>query len=100
MPPLTLASPYAPGRWIDDPVHRDWLAAEARAQFAFFRASLRPDGRFDVLRFDGSPIAGAPQELHTTTRLVHSYALGEMWGEPDCAAIIDAGVVPTLDTRA
>lgn len=68
------------------------MAAEARAQFAFFRSSLRPDGRFDVLRFDGSPIAGAPQELHTTTRLVHSYALGEMWGEPDCAAIIDAGM--------
>lgn len=31
MPPLTLASPNAPGRWIDDPVHHDWLAAEARA---------------------------------------------------------------------
>ena len=37
---------------------------------------LRADGGFDVLGWDGTPIPGSAQELHTTTRLVHSYALG------------------------
>lgn len=92
MTSLPVASKDFSGRWIDDPVHLAWLAAEARAQFAFFRCSLRPDGRFDALDLDGSPIAGVTQELHSTTRLVHSYALGQIWGEPDCAAIIDAGM--------
>jgi sulfoquinovose isomerase len=87
-----IASSNCPGLWLDDPSHRNWLAAEARAQFAFFRRSLRPDGRFDALDLEGQPIAGAPQELHSTTRMVHSYALGQIWGEPDCAAVIDAGM--------
>lgn len=89
--PLPLAAPDAPGRWLDDPVHRAWLAAEAGAQLAFFRRSLRADGRFATLDLDGTPLDG-PQELHTTTRLVHSYALAKAWGEPDCHAIIDAGM--------
>jgi sulfoquinovose isomerase len=92
MPRSLHASPDFPGHWINDPLHRDRLAAEARAQFAFFRNSLRPDGRFDVLDLEGRPIPGVPQELHSTTRLVHSYGLGHIWGEPDCQAIIDAGM--------
>lgn len=86
-----LASPAAP-RWIDDPQHRDWLAAEARRQFAFFRASPRKDGGFHVLAHDGTPLPGEVQELHTTTRLVHSYALGHRAGVAGCEAIIDAGI--------
>ena len=80
------------GNWVDDPVHRAWLQDQARAQFGFFRRSLRNDGRFDTLGLDGSPLAGGVQELHTTTRAVHSYALGKMTGEADCDAIIDAGM--------
>lgn len=92
MPHGPLASSDAQGNWRSDALHRDWLAAEARAQFAFFRRSLRADGRFDILDVAGAPIAGGPQELHTTTRLVHSYALGHLWGEPDCLPIVDAGM--------
>ncbi len=87
-----IASPDFKGKWADDAVHRDWLQDQAQAQFAFFRRSLRPDGRFEVLGLDGTPIVGAAQELHVTTRMVHSYALGKLAGEPDCDAIINAGM--------
>ena len=61
--------------WLNDGTHRAWLLADARRQLQFFQRSLKPDGGFDVLDVDGQPIAGVPQELHTTARLVHSYAL-------------------------
>lgn len=80
------------GSWLDDPVHRAWLAADARRQLDFFRASLRADGGFDVLKWNGSPLDEAPQELHTTTRLVHSYVLGQAFGDAGAAPIIDAGM--------
>ena len=80
------------GGILHDPVHRDFLRAEALRQLAFFRPSLRADGGFDVLEVDGRPIAGAPQELHTTTRLVHSYALAHSAGAPDAAPVVDAGL--------
>lgn len=86
-----IASPDYPGNWVDDPVHRVWLQDQAKAQFAFFRRSLRPDGRFDALALDGAPMAGV-QELHSTTRMVHSFALGKLAGEADCDAMIDAGM--------
>jgi mannose/cellobiose epimerase-like protein (N-acyl-D-glucosamine 2-epimerase family) len=77
---------------LDDPAHRAALADDARAQLDFFRASLNAAGGFDLLDHQGRAIAGHPQELHATTRLIHSYALGHAWGAPDCAAIIDAGM--------
>jgi sulfoquinovose isomerase len=92
MTKLPIADPSATGSWTRDPVHRAYLAADARAQFGFFRRSLRPDGRFDALDHDGAPIPGQPQELHSTTRMVHSYALGQLWGEAGGEAIIDAGM--------
>ena len=68
------------------------MKADALRQLDFFRASLRSDGGFDVLDYTGTPLPGHPQELHTTTRLVHSYALGKIAGARDCEAMIDAGV--------
>ena len=92
-----IAQPDFPGNWADDPLHQAWLQDQARAQFGFFRHSLRSDGRFDCLDPQGNPLPGGVQELHTTTRLVHSYALGKQLGGelvavPDCDAIIDAGM--------
>jgi len=78
--------------WLDDDAHRAFLERDARRQLAFFRASLRPDGGFDVLDLDGRPLPGVPQELHTTTRLVHSFALGRAFGDGDADAVIDAGI--------
>lgn len=88
-------SPLASGdaqSWLADPVHRAWLLADAMRQLAFFRPSLRADGGFDVLAWDGSPLPREPQELHTTTRLVHSYALGKAAGCEGADGIIDAGM--------
>ena len=82
----------AAGRWLDDPVHRAFLAADARRQLDFFRPSLRRDGGFDVLAWDGSPLPDTAQELHTTTRLVHSYAIGKAFGDRGADRIIDAGM--------
>lgn len=73
-------------------MHLDWLRIDAQRQLDFFRPSLRADGGFDVLTWDGTPLPDAPQELHTTTRLVHSFALGMSFGDPDCDRIIDAGM--------
>lgn len=80
------------GAILLDPVHRAFLRDEARRQLGFFEASMREDGGFDVLEADGRPIAGAPQELHTTTRLVHSFALAHSAGMADAGRIIDAGL--------
>ena len=59
---------------------------------AFFNASLRPDDGFYVLGHDGAPLDNTVQELHTTTRLTHSYALGKLAGQGGCDALIDKGM--------
>jgi mannose/cellobiose epimerase-like protein (N-acyl-D-glucosamine 2-epimerase family) len=78
--------------WLEDPAHRDWLRTDALRQIDFFRRSLRGDGGFDALDIDGSPIPDAPQELHATTRMVHSYAMAHVAGAPDCTGLIEAGL--------
>jgi sulfoquinovose isomerase len=82
----------ADASWLTDGTHRAWLIADARRQFKFFQRSLKADGGFDILGLDGSPIAGVPQEIHTTARLVHAYALGKAIGWPGAEAIVDAGL--------
>ena len=78
--------------WLQDPDHRAWLRAEADRQFGFFRASLNPAGGFHTLGYDGKPLPGALQELHSTTRLVHSYALGRTLGVAGADEIVDQGM--------
>lgn len=80
------------GHWINDPVHRAFLENDAHAQLAFYRKALRADGAFDVLAIDGTPIAGSAQQLHNTTRMVHSYALASLWGAKGHDDMIDAGM--------
>lgn len=77
---------------LTDPAHRAFLMQDARRQLDFFRASLKADGTFATLAPDGGALPDGPQELHTTTRLVHSYALAKAAGEGGCDAIIDAGI--------
>ncbi len=83
---------HSPEAWLSDGEHRAWLHQDAGRQLDFFRASLRRDGGFDVLDWQGQPLAREPQELHTTTRMVHSYALGQAFGFAGCADMIEAGM--------
>ena len=78
--------------WLQDGTHQIWLRTQAFRLLDTFRTSLRRDGGFDVLGSDTTPLPCGPQELHTTTRLIHSFALGKLFGAPDCDDIIDAGM--------
>ncbi|WP_425074770.1 AGE family epimerase/isomerase [Sagittula sp. S175] len=77
---------------LTDSSHREFLLDEARRSLRFFDASLRADGGFDVLDWQGAPLPRGPQELHTTTRMVHSYVLGRAIGHPNADRMIDAGL--------
>ena len=78
--------------WLDTSEHREWLAADAHRQFEFFRASLSVKKGFRVLGASGSPLQDAKPDLLTTTRLIHSYALGKLAGVSNCDEIIDRGM--------
>lgn len=84
--------PTSAQSWLSDDAHLNWLRADATKQLAFFRNSLRSDGGFDILGWDGTALSRTPQEIHTTTRMVHSFAIGKAFGAPDCDTVIDAGV--------
>ena len=87
-----LAAPSCEGNWLTDPLHRAYLLADARRHLGFFDRSLRADGGFDSLDLDGSALPRAGQELHVTTRMVHSYVLGQAIGHPGADRMIDAGM--------
>lgn len=80
------------GFWLDLSKHREWLAEQANRQLTFFAQSLQPHAGFATLENDGTPRADKKQELHTTTRLVHSFALGQMNGYKGAAEIVDHGM--------
>ena len=80
------------GSILDDPLHKSWLVKDAKRQLSFFGKSLRSDGGFDVLDWQGTALPRAPQELHTTTRLIHSFAMAKAAGAKACDDIIDAGM--------
>ncbi|PSL19342.1 AGE family epimerase/isomerase [Shimia abyssi] len=86
------SSHSAPVGLLAEAEHRDMLKQNARDNLAFFRPSLRSGSGFHVLGWDGAPLADTVQELHTTTRLVHSYALGKLANVDGCDAIIDQGM--------
>lgn len=92
MTDLRLADPGHEGSWLNDPVHRRYLRADAERQVRFFALSLRGDGGFDALDHDAQPLLRQGQELHTTTRLVHSFALASAAGFGGTEEIVDAGM--------
>ena len=71
--------------------HDAFLRKDAKRQFAFFRASVSPEPGYFVLDYTGDPLADTVQELHTTTRLTHSFALGKLAGLEGCDAVLDKG---------
>src|SRR5215213_1399059 len=66
------------------------LRAERERLLGFARGARVPGG-FAWLGDDGRPEA-RPLELWITTRMTHVFALGELLGEPDCAAFADHGL--------
>lgn len=90
--PQTLLNLSTDRPWLQTAEHRAFLTRDAARQIAFFRATLRADGGFDVPDFDGTPLPDGPQELHTTTRMIHAFALAKNFGFAECDEIIDAGM--------
>ncbi|CUI72152.1 AGE family epimerase/isomerase [Cognatishimia activa] len=84
-------SAFSQAHWMT-PDHQNFLVQNAKTQFDFFQPSLCPSGGFYTLDLTGQPLPSAVQELHTTTRLVHSFALGKLAGRNNCDNIIDQGV--------
>ncbi|MEO9340896.1 AGE family epimerase/isomerase [Mesorhizobium sp. SB112] len=80
------------GPWWGTDAHRTYLLADAQRQLDFFRRSLDPAGGFHAQDFDGNPIPGAARELHATTRMVHSFAIGQLAGFTDTKSMIDHGM--------
>lgn len=84
--------PQATGFWLEDPEHRAFLAQDAAKALRFFAPSPAASGGFHTLGYDGAPLASNLQELHTTTRLIHSYALAKLAGWQGADVIIDQGM--------
>ncbi|MGJ8588428.1 MAG: AGE family epimerase/isomerase [Yoonia sp.] len=78
--------------WIDDAGHRAWLADQCNSQLAFFAASAGSAPGFCLLDHAGAALGADVQELHTTTRLVHAYSLGQLRGYQGASRIIDQGM--------
>lgn len=78
--------------WWGTGAHRTYLHDDAARQLSFFRRSLDAKGGFHVQDFDGNAIANQPREIHATTRMVHSFALGNLAGFPDTEDMIDHGM--------
>ena len=70
--PSTPGTQSEPGFWPETSSHRKWLKDQAMRQLEFFSASCRKGPGFFILDNDGNPQPGQLQELHTTTRLIHS----------------------------
>ena len=87
-----LFSPETGAFPLTDPTHRDWLRQDSLRQLAFFNAAKRDAGGFHQLDLTGAPLPGSLQELHSTTRLIHSYALAHLAGLPGAEAMIAQGI--------
>ncbi|WP_282602814.1 AGE family epimerase/isomerase [Paracoccus sp. PARArs4] len=89
---MQVGDPNATAPWLEDAMHRAFLVHDAKRALDFFDRSARQGAGFHVLDLKGAPQASQVQEIHTTTRLVHSYALALLAGRPDRAGIIDRGM--------
>jgi sulfoquinovose isomerase len=96
-PESTVASA---ARWTALPYHRIWLLDQASGLFDFFeRHSINLAGGFFYLDDQGRPItqslssgAASSREIHSTTRMVHSFAIARLIGRPGAEAFIDHGM--------
>lgn len=80
------------GFWLETEHHQCWLKADAVRQLNFFRNSYNSEGGFHQLDSYGHRREGVAQELFATTRLIHSFAIGKLFGINDCEEMIDHGM--------
>jgi mannose/cellobiose epimerase-like protein (N-acyl-D-glucosamine 2-epimerase family) len=88
LPPIGLG-------WKTNRFHRQWLLEQANDLFDFFQPGLiNPGGGFYHLDDAGGPLepANPLRQIHSTTRMVHCFAIGHLLGRPGCDAIIDHGM--------
>jgi sulfoquinovose isomerase len=93
---------YAPGapKWVTLTSHRAWLLQQADNLFSFFeKGCINPLGGFYDLDEEGRPFPpGAPaggrpgRQIHSTTRMVHCFAIAHLLGRAGADVIIDHGM--------
>jgi sulfoquinovose isomerase len=87
---------HTSAKWISLPTHRNWLIDQANALFEFVeRRGINPAGGFSVLDLRGDPVAGPAgqiREIHSTTRMVHCFAIARLMGRPGADVFIDQGM--------
>lgn len=86
-------------RFVQRPVHRQWLLSQAGALFDFFsNRCINPQGGSFTLTDDGRPNPPTPsstgtlRQLHDTTRMVHCFAIGHLLGFPGADRHVDHGM--------
>ena len=80
------------GSWTTRPYHRNWLMSQADALFDFYQFSaLNPGGGFFDIDASGRPF-GTVRQLHSTTRMIHCFAIGSLLGRPGADEIVDHGM--------
>ena len=94
-----LSSANAATRWTTLPYHRRWLLSQATGLFDFFEPhSIDPSGGFFSLDDEGQPVGASgvgevpARQLHSTTRMVHCFAIARLLGRPGAEAFIDQGM--------
>ncbi|MEO5806075.1 AGE family epimerase/isomerase [Devosia sp.] len=83
------------GQWTARPFHRQWLMRQANNLFDFFeKSSINPRGGFFELDDAGQPLSAdnSTRQVHTTTRMVHSFAVGSLLGRPGSDEFVDHGM--------
>ncbi|MFK0311464.1 AGE family epimerase/isomerase [Pseudomonas sp. NPDC090233] len=76
---------------IDSPEHIAWLSAEGRRLLSFAQAAQVPDG-FAGLDAQGTLPPSAVADALITARMLHSFALAHIQGEPGCRTLVEHGV--------
>lgn len=69
--------------WAENPLHREWLLAQADRLLDFFLpAAIDPTGGFHSLESRGQPRDTPVRDLVQTARMVHCGALAHLMGRP------------------
>ena len=77
---------------LNDVLHREWQTTSIRKQCNFFARSKSCLGGFDVLNWDGGVLTGRNKELHTVTRMVHSFSLVGDLGVEQAEELVEHGL--------